>query len=85
VELAAALRDAYAGERFVRVVDTPPRLGHVAFTNSCHISVHDGAPGRAVIFSALDNLVKGAAGQAIQNLNLALGLAEDAGLPVSAS
>jgi N-acetyl-gamma-glutamyl-phosphate reductase len=84
-QLRAALRDAYAGDRFVRVVDTPPRLGHVVFTNSCHISVHDGAPGRAVIFSALDNLVKGAAGQAIQNLNLAVGLPEEAGLAVSGS
>ncbi len=39
------------------------------------------ASGRAVVFSAIDNLVKGAAGQAIQNLNLALGWEEDAGLP----
>lgn len=79
-ELGAALRAAYQGAAFVRVVDAPPRLGHVVGTNACHISVHDGAPGRAVIFSALDNLVKGAAGQAIQNLNLAVGFAEDAGL-----
>jgi N-acetyl-gamma-glutamyl-phosphate reductase len=83
--LAAALRDAYAGARFVRIVDAPPRLHHVVGTNSCHISVHDGAPGRAVIFSALDNLVKGAAGQAIQNLNLAVGFSEEAGLPVGPS
>jgi len=83
--LATALRDAYAGARFVRIVDTPPRLADVVGTNECRISVHDGAPGRAVIFSALDNLVKGAAGQAIQNLNLAVGLPEGAGLPVGRS
>jgi N-acetyl-gamma-glutamyl-phosphate reductase len=83
--LAQALRDAYRGAPFVAVVDAPPRLGHVVGTNSCHISVHDGAPGRAVIFSALDNLVKGAAGQAIQNLNLAVGFAEGAGLTAASS
>ena len=49
-------------------------------TNECRISVHEAAPGRAVVFSALDNLVKGAAGQAVQNMNLALGLPEEAGL-----
>jgi N-acetyl-gamma-glutamyl-phosphate reductase len=44
------------------------------------MSVHEAAPGRIVVFSALDNLLKGAAGQAIQNLNLALGLEETEGL-----
>ena len=58
----------------------PPRLSDVVHTNECRMSVHDAAPGRVVVFSALDNLVKGAAGQAVQNLNLALGLPEDAGL-----
>jgi len=47
------------------------------------MSVHEAAPGRVVVFSALDNLVKGAAGQAIQNMNVALGLAETGGLPVT--
>ena len=59
----------------------PPRLGDVALTNDCRISVHPAASGRAVVFSAIDNLVKGAAGQAIQNLNLAMGWEETAGLP----
>jgi N-acetyl-gamma-glutamyl-phosphate reductase len=79
-DLAAALRAFYAGAPFVRVVDAPPRLSDVNHTNDCRISVHAAAPGRVVVFSALDNLVKGAAGQAIQNLNLALGWPEDAGL-----
>ncbi len=52
-------------------------------TNDCRISVHDAAPGRVVVFSALDNLVKGAAGQAIQNLNLAIGWPEAEGLPTA--
>jgi N-acetyl-gamma-glutamyl-phosphate reductase len=81
-ELAGALRAFYAGAPFVRVMEGgPPRLSEVVGTNDCRISVHAGAPGRAVVFSALDNLVKGAAGQAIQNLNLALGWPEGAGLP----
>jgi N-acetyl-gamma-glutamyl-phosphate reductase len=81
-ELAAALRRAYDGAPFVHVVEgPPPRLSEVAFTNDCRLSVHAAARGRAVVFSALDNLVKGAAGQAIQNLNLALGWPEGAGLP----
>jgi N-acetyl-gamma-glutamyl-phosphate reductase len=84
VELAAALRRFYQGSPFVRVVDgAPPRLSDVVGTNDCRISVHDGAPGRVAVFSALDNLVKGAAGQAVQNLNLALGWPETAGLPVT--
>jgi N-acetyl-gamma-glutamyl-phosphate reductase len=80
-ELAGALAEAYAGAPFVHVVDGPPRLGDVVWTNDCRISVHPAASGRAVVFSAIDNLVKGAAGQAVQNLNLALGWEEDEGLP----
>jgi N-acetyl-gamma-glutamyl-phosphate reductase len=81
-ELSAALRRYYAGARFVRVLDDKlPHLSHVAHTNECHVVVRPAAPGRAVIFSALDNLVKGAAGQAVQNLNLMLGFPEEAGLP----
>jgi N-acetyl-gamma-glutamyl-phosphate reductase len=79
-DLRRALETAYADAPFVHVVDAPPRLSDVAFTNDCRISVHAAAPGRAVVFSALDNLVKGAAGQAIQNMNLALGFAETEGL-----
>jgi N-acetyl-gamma-glutamylphosphate reductase len=61
---------------------TSPRLRDVVGTNDCRISVHAAASGRVVVFSALDNLLKGAAGQAVQNLNLALGWEETAGLPV---
>ncbi|HRB13867.1 MAG TPA: N-acetyl-gamma-glutamyl-phosphate reductase, partial [Vicinamibacteria bacterium] len=56
------------------------KLKDVNHTNLCLMSVHEGAPGRAIVVSALDNLVKGAAGQAIQNMNVALGLEETAGL-----
>jgi N-acetyl-gamma-glutamyl-phosphate reductase len=81
--LSNALRTFYEGEAFVRVVEKAPRLSDVVMSNDCWISVHAAAPGRAVLFSALDNLVKGAAGQAIQNLNVALGWPETAGLPTS--
>lgn len=81
----AALREAlhafYDGSAFVHVGDgKPPRLSDVVLTNDCRISAHEAAAGRAVVFSALDNLVKGAAGQAVQNLNLALGFPETDGL-----
>jgi len=80
-ELKRALKAAYDGTAFVHVMDgAPPRLSDVVETNDCRISVHAAAPGRAVVFSALDNLVKGAAGQAIQNLNLAMGWPETDGL-----
>jgi N-acetyl-gamma-glutamyl-phosphate reductase len=80
-ELTRALRAAYDGTAFVHVMDgAPPRLSDVVETNDCRISVHAAAPGRAVVFSALDNLVKGAAGQAVQNLNLAMGWPETDGL-----
>jgi N-acetyl-gamma-glutamyl-phosphate reductase len=80
-ELARELHEAYADAPFVHVVDAPPRLADVVLTNDCRISVHAAASGRAVVFSAIDNLVKGAAGQAVQNLNLALGWEEHEGLP----
>lgn len=80
-DLRRALKAAYDGTAFVHVVDgAPPRLSDVVETNDCRISVHAAAAGRAVVFSALDNLVKGAAGQAIQNLNLAMGWPETDGL-----
>lgn len=73
----------YRNEPFVRLYEPGkvPDLHAVAHTNFCDIGViSDIASGRCVVVSAIDNLVKGAAGQAIQNLNLALGLAETAGL-----
>ena len=81
-ELKRALTAAYDLTPFVHVTDgAPPRLSEVVGTNDCRISVHPAAPGRAVVFSALDNLVKGAAGQAVQNLNVAMGWPEAEGLP----
>jgi N-acetyl-gamma-glutamyl-phosphate reductase len=71
----------YADEPFVEVVATPPGVREVRETNYCRISVHrDPRTGRALVFSALDNLWKGAASQAVQNLNLMFGLPEGAGI-----
>ncbi len=81
-EIQGALRAFYDGSPFVKVVEAPPRLSDVAFTNECRLAVVEGGPRHVVVFSALDNLMKGAAGQAVQNLNLALGLPAEAGLPV---
>nr|HEX4316827.1 N-acetyl-gamma-glutamyl-phosphate reductase [Kofleriaceae bacterium] len=79
--LAELLRAAYAGERFVRVVASADdvQLADVVGTNDCAIGVAC-AGRRVVVVSAIDNLLKGAAGQAVQNLNLMLGCDERAGL-----
>jgi len=71
--------EAYANRPFVRVADQPPQLTHVIGTNAA--GVHATASGEEIlVMVAIDNLVKGAAGQAVQAMNLALGLPEDAGL-----
>ncbi|HSV57232.1 MAG TPA: N-acetyl-gamma-glutamyl-phosphate reductase, partial [Magnetospirillaceae bacterium] len=73
----------YASERFVRVLPAGSVAGcrSVRQSNYCDISVHLARGGRtAIVVSVIDNMVKGAAGQAVQNMNIALGLAEDAGL-----
>ncbi|MEN9934475.1 MAG: hypothetical protein RLZZ387_1054 [Chloroflexota bacterium] len=74
--------EMYAGEPFVRVL--PARqiasVLHTANTNMCAVSLTLAAPGLLIVVSSLDNLVKGASGQAIQNMNLMLGLDETEGL-----
>jgi N-acetyl-gamma-glutamyl-phosphate reductase len=78
-QLLSIYENRYAGEPFVRLYDAGqvPDLRAVARTNYCDIGVRfDAATGRAVVVSAIDNLVKGAAGQAVQNMNLALGYPE---------
>ncbi len=75
----SVLRHAYAGEPFVKVRDEAPALRHVNRTNQVHINARV-VGGWVVVVAAIDNLVKGASGQAIQNANLMLGLNEAAGL-----
>jgi N-acetyl-gamma-glutamyl-phosphate reductase len=82
-EAMANLEQAYAGERFVVVTDQPPSTKATAGSNCAHVTVRvDERTGWLVALCALDNLVKGAAGQAVQCANLALGIDEGAGLPL---
>ena len=82
-DLAACLGTAYHGEPFADVIDGPPQTRWVVGSNRCLLSIHHDVPtGTAIVLAALDNLVKGAAGQAVQCANLMLGLPEEAGLAV---
>ena len=84
-DLLAPFRARYAGERFIEVVDELPELRQVQHRNVVRFTVRPVAGTRTPmlqIFSAIDNLMKGAAGQALQNANLMLGLDEAAGLPL---
>jgi len=80
-DLAARAAEAYAGRPFVHVLDSPPEVSSVVGTNHAHVHVsvrHDSK--EVLVLVAIDNLVKGAAGQAVQCMNLALGFEEEAGL-----
>jgi N-acetyl-gamma-glutamyl-phosphate reductase len=77
-------RELYDGEAFIEVADTPPSLRDVVRRNVVRVSVTRAENVRQptlIIISAIDNLVKGAAGQAVQNANLLLGFDEPTGLP----
>jgi N-acetyl-gamma-glutamyl-phosphate reductase len=83
VDLQALFEQRYADERFVDVMPagTHPDTRSVRGANHCRIAVHRPQGGKTVVVLAvIDNLVKGAAGQAVQNMNLMFGLSEDAGL-----
>lgn len=82
-DVTDAYRSFYDGAAFVRVVDEGlPQTAWVRGTNRCDVTARlDPRTGMVACMAALDNLVKGAAGQAIQNMNLMLGLEEGAGLP----
>jgi len=80
-----ALADVYAGayrdEPFVRLTGPAlPEIKHVAHTNFCDVGWRVNADGRAILVSVIDNLVKGAAGQAVQNMNVMFGFDERTGL-----
>ena len=83
VDLLSIYEEAYGNEPFVRLYapGRAPDLHAVQHTNFCDIGVtFDAKTKRTVVVSAIDNLVKGAAGQAVQNMNLMLGYAETEGL-----
>lgn len=82
-DIRNALATAYAGEPFVHVAPAGvlPRTQNVRGSNYCQIGVFaDRIPGRVIVISVIDNLVKGSAGQAVQNFNLMYGLEETTGL-----
>ncbi len=82
--LFAILDESYADEPFVVVSDEPPHTKATLGSNTAHVTARvDDRTGWVVAIGALDNLVKGASGQAIQNANLALGLDETMGLPLA--
>lgn len=83
VDLQALYEQRYAGEAFVDVMPagSHPETRSVRGANQCRIAVHQPRGGdTVVVLSVIDNLVKGAAGQAVQNMNILFGFAEDAGL-----
>jgi N-acetyl-gamma-glutamyl-phosphate reductase len=80
-ELRALYEDAYGDEPFVELTDRAPGVRDVRDTNICRISVHaDERTGKLLVFAAIDNLWKGAASQAVQNLNLMFGRDEGEGI-----
>jgi N-acetyl-gamma-glutamyl-phosphate reductase len=83
-DLMGILRDAYRGRPFVEVIERPPQTRWVAGSNRALVSVYvDPGRGMAVACAAIDNLGKGAAGQAIQAANIICGLPETQGLPTA--
>lgn len=82
-KVGQALVEAYANERFVRVrpYGKLPDTKHVTFTNTCEIGyTFDSHTNKIILASVIDNLTKGASGQAVQNMNIIFGLPETAGL-----
>ncbi|MEZ5059127.1 MAG: N-acetyl-gamma-glutamyl-phosphate reductase [Saprospiraceae bacterium] len=74
----------YKDEHFIRVRDTAPEIKYVRGTNMCDVyPTYDERTNRIIVISVIDNLIKGAAGQAVQNMNIALNLKETLGLEVS--
>ncbi|EEF40470.1 probable N-acetyl-gamma-glutamyl-phosphate reductase, chloroplastic [Ricinus communis] len=82
-DLYQQLKVSYEGEEFVKLLEkgVVPRTHDVRGSNYCYMNVFpDRIPGRAIIISVIDNLVKGASGQALQNLNIMMGFPENTGL-----
>lgn len=80
-DLLRVYREFYRDEAFTYIVDSPPHTKHTTGSNNCLVyPTIDWRTGRLVVVSVIDNLVKGAAGQAIQNMNLMLGFPETAGI-----
>jgi len=84
-ELIALYRDFYKDNYFVKILDGLPETRWVRGSNLCHIGIKvDTRTNRVIVLSAIDNLIKGSAGQAVQNMNIMFGLAETTGLEIIA-
>lgn len=83
-DAVARLRGRFAGEALVHVTDDAPLVRDAAFTHGCTIGGVSSAAGRLVLVATIDNLLKGAATQAVQNLHLGLGVPELGGIPLPA-
>ena len=83
-QLLEVARAYYADDPFVQVVDAPPATKATLGANSCHVTARfDARTGTVLAMGAIDNLVKGASGQAVQAANVVLGLVETTGLPTA--
>jgi N-acetyl-gamma-glutamyl-phosphate reductase len=84
-DLRKLYEDFYKDQPFVRIVEAPPHTKHTWGSNMCLIyPTISPDTGKLIVISCIDNLVKGAAGEAVQNMNLMLGLAEVTGLQATA-
>lgn len=85
-DVAGRFANAYADRPFVRITAQPPELTHAVGTNTALVhAVGDAVTGEVQVMVVLDNLIKGAGGQAVQAMNLALGLGESTGLRLAAA
>lgn len=82
-EIYNIYRSFYGGEYFIKVIDELPETRNVKGSNLCHIGIRvDKRTNRVIVISAIDNLIKGAAGQAVQNMNVMFGFEETEGINV---
>jgi len=80
-DIRACLSKQYEKSAFTHIVDSPPNTGDVRNTNNCHIYIHaQEKSGTLILISVIDNLVKGASGQAVQNMNIMCGFPQTTGL-----
>jgi N-acetyl-gamma-glutamyl-phosphate reductase len=80
-ELKDIYKSFYKNEYFIKVIDTLPETKWVRGSNLCHIAVTvDNRTNRVIVVAAIDNLIKGAAGQSVQNMNVMFNLKETTGL-----
>jgi len=84
-ELIALYRDFYRNDYFIKIIDGLPETRWVRGSNLCHIGIRvDKRTNRVILMSVIDNLMKGAAGQAVQNMNIMFGINETTGLEIMA-